>query len=232
VSGAREDRRVRRTRRLLREALLELILEKGYDRLTVQDVLDRADVGRATFYAHFHDKDDLLVSGAEDLRESLRQKMAGFLAGRGEAESDDFDVTRVLFEHAAAHRRLYRALVGKRVGGVIHKHAQQDLSALFREHLEEAVAARQLTPALPVEVVVQYVVSGLLALLTWWLDNDLPYTAEEMNHMFQRLTHNAVAGVMEVRPTNPVDPEDTHGGNDNEISGRASLSYAARQSSA
>jgi AcrR family transcriptional regulator len=191
-----EDRRVRRTRRLLREALLELILEKGYDALTVQDVLDRADVGRATFYAHFHDKDELLVSGAEDIRESLRRKMAGFIAGRGTAEPDGFDVTRVLFEHAAAHRRLYRALMGKRGGGVIYRHAHQDLTTLFREHFEDAIAVRQLTPALPVEVVVQYVVSGLLALLTWWLDNDLPYTAEEMNHMLQRLSRSGVLGVI------------------------------------
>src|SRR5689334_24059575 len=64
----RGDRRVRRTRRLLREALLALVAEKGYDRVTVQDVLDRADVGRATFYAHFRDKDDLLVSGFDELR--------------------------------------------------------------------------------------------------------------------------------------------------------------------
>jgi AcrR family transcriptional regulator len=196
VTGVAEDRRVRRTRRLLREALLELILEKGYEALTVQNVLDRADVGRATFYAHFHDKDELLVSGAEEIRESLRRKMAGFVAGRGGTEPDGFDVTRVLFEHAAAHRRVYRALVGKRGGGVIYKHAHQDLSTLFREHFEEAIAARHLTPALPVEVVVQYVVSGLLALLTWWLDNDLPYTAEEMNRMFQRLSRNGVLGVI------------------------------------
>src|SRR5258707_15719817 len=98
-----EDRRIRRTRRLLRDGLLALVLEKGYDQITVQDILERADVGRATFYAHFRDKDDLLVSGADDLRESLRQQMSAFVASHGEMPPERFDVTEMLFEHAAKH---------------------------------------------------------------------------------------------------------------------------------
>ena len=65
------DRRVQRTRRTLREALIALILEKGYDQVTVQHIIDRADVGRSTFYAHFENKDKLLLSGFENVREML-----------------------------------------------------------------------------------------------------------------------------------------------------------------
>src|SRR5687767_3562998 len=64
VSG---DRRVRRTRRLVQQALVELILEKGYDAVTVTDIIDRADVGRSTFYAHFTDKQDVLFSNLDEL---------------------------------------------------------------------------------------------------------------------------------------------------------------------
>src|SRR6202012_5392571 len=60
------DRRVRRTRDLLHRALLDLIAEKGYPHITVQDILDRADVGRSTFYTHYRDKEDLLRSGIAD----------------------------------------------------------------------------------------------------------------------------------------------------------------------
>src|SRR5262245_65473884 len=81
VAGAREDRRVRRTRRLLGEGLLELVAEKGYDRVTVQDVIGRADLSRATFYAHFRDKDALLGSGLDDLEEGLRDALAAFGQG-------------------------------------------------------------------------------------------------------------------------------------------------------
>jgi AcrR family transcriptional regulator len=67
------DRRVQRTQDLLREALLSLIREKGFDALSVQDIIDRANVGRATFYAHFDNKQDLLLSGFDGLRESLKE---------------------------------------------------------------------------------------------------------------------------------------------------------------
>jgi AcrR family transcriptional regulator len=68
------DRRVQRTRKLLQEALMTLILEKGYEAMTIQDIIDRANVGRATFYNHFLDKQDLLVSGFAELRVSLAQR--------------------------------------------------------------------------------------------------------------------------------------------------------------
>jgi AcrR family transcriptional regulator len=67
VTEAITDRRVQRTRRLLHKAFMSLILEKKYESITVQEILDRADVGRSTFYMHFRDKDELLVSGFQYL---------------------------------------------------------------------------------------------------------------------------------------------------------------------
>src|SRR5215471_9317638 len=191
-----EDRRVRRSRRLLQEALLQLVLEKGYDKVTVQDVLDRADVGRATFYAHFRDKDDLLVSGSEELREVLRAQMTAFLEAEDRPSDEQLVVTRVLFEHAARNRQLYRALMGNRGGGVVLRQAQRDLTALFREHLQQAAAQRRIQPSMPVEIVVQYAVGSLLTLLTWWLDNDLPYSPSEMSGAFQRLSRDGIPGAL------------------------------------
>jgi AcrR family transcriptional regulator len=191
-----EDRRVRRSRRLLQDALLEMILEKGYDKVTVQDILDRADVGRATFYAHFRDKDDLLVSGSEQLREVLREQMSAFLAAGNQQPTERLLVTRVLFEHAARNRQLYRALIGNRGGGVILRQAQRDLTALFREHLDQAAAQQRVQPAAPVEIVVQYVVGALLALLTWWLDNDLSYSPAQMSAAFHRISHDGLGGAL------------------------------------
>jgi len=67
----RVDRRVQRTRQLLNEALMSLIVEKGYEAITVQDIIDRANLGRSTFYAHYQDKEDLLLSGMEKIVHSL-----------------------------------------------------------------------------------------------------------------------------------------------------------------
>src|SRR5215207_10196482 len=74
MSPSPTDRRVRRTQELLRGALMALIMEKGYDRITVQDILDEADVGRSTFYAHYRDKEDLLLSGFDDIRTALAEE--------------------------------------------------------------------------------------------------------------------------------------------------------------
>ncbi|MGH2373308.1 MAG: TetR/AcrR family transcriptional regulator [bacterium] len=199
MKSKRGDRRVGRTRRALHEALRSLILQKGYDHVTVQDVIDRADVGRATFYAHFQDKDDLLMSGFEEMLESLRSHMAALLRGEERQLDEALGVSRALFDHAAGHRREYRALVGSRSGGALLKFAQKALTSLVREHLDQAVTRRRLKPVVPVEVTAHYAVSTLLALLTWWLDNDLPYAAEQMAQMFERLTRPAVAAALGVR---------------------------------
>ncbi|MBI2885789.1 MAG: TetR/AcrR family transcriptional regulator [Chloroflexi bacterium] len=198
MNGDHEDRRVRRTRRLLRESLLALILEKGYDKVTVQDVLDRADVGRATFYAHFHDKDDLLVSGIEELVASLRQHLA-VAARAGSHESHaGFDLARALFEHAAAHRRPYRAHVSGRAGAVLRKYAHEQFTTLLREHLHDVASTHGATPVVPLEVTVQYFASALLGVLTWWLDNETQYSAEEMGNMFLHLAKPTFAAAFAV----------------------------------
>ena len=72
-----EDRRVRRTRRLLRDALVSLVLERGYAGITVEDITDRADLGRATFYSHYTDKDDLLGQVVSDLADDLNPEADG-----------------------------------------------------------------------------------------------------------------------------------------------------------
>src|SRR5690349_21251623 len=76
VTGKRADRRVQRTRRLLHEALLSLIHEKRYEVITVQEILDRADIGRSTFYMHFKDKDELLFSGLENVNILVKSAQA------------------------------------------------------------------------------------------------------------------------------------------------------------
>jgi AcrR family transcriptional regulator len=104
------DRRVRRTRRALHDALLTLMTEKSYDAVTVQDIIDRADVGRSTFYSHFTDKRDLLDSGFEDLNPaarstscSLSQRLAQPAARGGEGM---LCFCLPLLQHAHSHRRL------------------------------------------------------------------------------------------------------------------------------
>lgn len=126
------DRRVRRTRALLHRALIELLLEKGYSRTTVQDILDRADVGRSTFYSHYRDKDDLLVvSCTEYLRAAVNDS--------GPPGTRLWDPVRTLVHMADQNREVYRALVGDRSSAVLVRATVQMVHEILSDHLRDRI---------------------------------------------------------------------------------------------
>lgn len=174
------DRRVQRTRQLLHKSLMELILEKPYDQITVQDILDHANVGRATFYGHFSDKDDLLLGGLDDAQFDIRQYVEEADAA---ADKGKLIPSYSLFHHAQQFHLLYKALLGN--------HGIEIVKTAFRKHLTHMVEQRlkQHSPAfsLPLPVMSQYLVGALMTLMTWWLDHDMPYSPQEMDTMVQQM---------------------------------------------
>jgi AcrR family transcriptional regulator len=204
VGLVREDRRVGRTRRLLQEALRALILEKGYDHVTVQNVIDRADVARATFYAHYRDKDDLLLHGFEGLWNVVSPALEGFAEAEhaGAASGGPLPPSRALVRHVAEHRALYRAFVRSRAGPLILKRVRERLAALTEDHLRAKVARQPGasgtpgTPVVPVDILAEFAVSGLLGVLTWWLDDSSPYDADELATLCERLMAPAMGAAV------------------------------------
>jgi AcrR family transcriptional regulator len=171
------DRRVQRTRRTLREALVALIHERGWDGFSVQDVCDRADVGRSTFYTHYADKEELLAGGFADLRRALRAQLA---ARPGPAEPLGF--SRGLIEHAFEERRLFLAVVGKKSGHVVQQGFREMVLGLVREDLGA------LLPAGPRRDALAVVVAGaLVEYLRWTLESRVPATAEDAHALLTDL---------------------------------------------
>jgi len=175
------DRRVQRTRTLLQDALIGLMMEKGYEAATVQDIIDRANVGRATFYAHFADKETLLSSRLEDLRNLL-------LARQREAPTLGFSLA--MLEHAYSHLRLYQAIIGRdsgafvvqRIHRTIAELATKDVQALgFRGTVEERTLAAE------------YIAGAFMAVLTWWLDRGATLPPQEVDAIFRRLVMPGLA---------------------------------------
>ncbi len=181
------DRRVRRTRQLLREALLSLIQEKGFEALTVQDIIDRANVGRSTFYAHFMNKEDLLVSGLEAFHRSLRERQRQALCREECLGERAFVFSHELFAHASDHRHIFRAMVGKHSGAVVQQYFRKMLVELVREEVKGTVPEAR-RESVPIEAVVQYVAGGLFGLLMWWLDGNMRLSVDEVDTLFRRLT--------------------------------------------
>ncbi|MBT5775558.1 MAG: TetR/AcrR family transcriptional regulator [Dehalococcoidia bacterium] len=182
---ATEDRRVRRTKQRLKDALNELIVEKGYDRVTVQDLIDRADVGRSTFYAHYDTKDDLMMSQLGPLQEQM-----GWALGSDRALTESVVASLPLFEHIAEHHEEFRAMIGSR--GIAL--AEEAVHSALLEHIGEELRRRERQGerhAVPVDARAGFLAGSLMAFATWWLENGMPYSAAQMDEMFQELTRTA-----------------------------------------
>ncbi len=190
-----DDRRVRRTRQLLRDALLSLIQEKGFEALTVQDIIDRANVGRSTFYAHFRNMEDLLVSGLEEFHHSLRERQRRALLRAEGFDEGAFVFSHEVFAHAYDHRDIFRAMVGKQSGAVVQQYFRKMLVELVRKDLR-GTASPDRRGSAPVEMVVQYVAGGLFGLLMWWMDSNMQLSADEVDTLFRRLTIPAVKATL------------------------------------
>lgn len=169
-----DDRRVRRTQRQLREALVSLILERGWDAVTVRDVTERADVGRSTFYVHYADKEALLVSGFDE----LHAEMAA-LGGDGKTP---FAFAEPLMIHAVQNERVFKAVLGRQSG--------QQVQWRFREVVVAALT-RELTvlkaPAAGRATTAHFLAGGFLELLSELLESPSPARAQSLAATFRRL---------------------------------------------
>jgi AcrR family transcriptional regulator len=198
MAAKAEDRRVRRTRATLLSALLDLIVERGYEAVSVQDIVDRANVGRSTFYAHFLDKRELLMSGVEGLQALLVQQRELQVASATEGDVL-LRFSLPLFRHVEGNMRFCRALLGPRSGAIVEPHLQRMLAGLVREKLGGRVVTG-VAPAVALDVAVQYVVSAFIGLLRWWMDQPVPRPAEEMDRQFRIMTLPAITAAQGAAP--------------------------------
>jgi len=179
----------------LHEALFSLIHEKSYDAIVVKEILDRANVGRLTFYTHFRNKDDLLVSGIHDLLRSVQS------AGRPSSATRDEKMlwfSLPIFEHISHYRRAGEARIGTRGRGIIHEHLQHVLAELMAEDVRTALQCRrEKVGQVPPELFVQYVASTFILVLHWWLDSRSSLPPKEVNDVFRALILPTMAAALE-----------------------------------
>jgi AcrR family transcriptional regulator len=181
------DRRVQRTQQLLEAALLSLIKQKPFDAISVQEIIDRANVGRATFYAHYDNKVDLLASGFEGLEQTLKQRQREAHSREGNTDERLFAFSYALLAHAYEHRDAFPAMVGKRGGAVIQHALRNLLVQLVREDVKAMVSEGR-KDLVPAEATVHFIAGGLFGLLMWWLNGKMRISVEEANRIFRQLS--------------------------------------------
>jgi AcrR family transcriptional regulator len=178
------DRRTVRTHILLRQALFALMAERDYDGITVQDILDRANVGRSTFYMHFSGKDELLKVCLEMFRTWLfeAQKKA-----RTVSKSPDtmLGFTLPLFEHLSEQRDLFRRIVAQPSGAaIIRRELEKNFTAVVRRDLANLKSFRS-ADSDAIEPMVAILAGALYSLATWWLAGRSKLTARDLDDMYR-----------------------------------------------
>jgi AcrR family transcriptional regulator len=188
----KQDRRVKRTQNLLAKALIALTLEKGYDAITIRDITQLADVGYATFFRHYHDKDALLQDVLEVVLDEL---MHVFFASsyQGDPAIDGL----LLFSYVQQHSEVIRVLLSSR--------GSSSLIQRIIEAVTQDVVSRQTLiedGIVPTEIAAYHLITSSITLVQWWLENDMPYTPERMGEIYHALI---------IRPTIDINHKEVQG---------------------
>ena len=183
----KQDRRSQRTRHLVGEAFVQLLKEKGYSAITISDIIERANIGRSTFYSHYHDKDDLFVHELERVIEALSHQIP-------EQDEMPFFPSLGLFRHVGEQYELYKAIVWTPGIDLFIKHLQTSLS----HRIEQGLQKNSKDLDIPLPILANFIAGSFLTLLKWWLENKMMYSPAEMDTIFKRLT---TAGIENLKTT-------------------------------
>ena len=168
------------TKNLVLKIFPLLMMEKGYSKITVQDILKKASIGRTTFYAHFTSKEDVLKSSIEELRGSLLASVKNSASA-----TDRFGFTLHFFKHIISHHKLYDDIVGRDDFFIVERYFLRMLTELVSMELliKEYVPAQYTK----LELVIQHVVGAIWAMSIWWIERK-KLSVEEVNDYFKKMT--------------------------------------------
>ena len=176
---------MQKTQNLLREALASLMHEKSYDSIVVKEILDRANVGRSTFYMHFRDKDELLVSRMHDMLRSVRPTGLPSSAKRYEKI---LWFSLPIFEHISHHRHAGEPKIGTKGRAIVHEHLQKVLAEMIADDVRKDLQGRRKAAGqIPPDLLVQYVASTFILVLNGWVESRSPLPPKDINDLFRAL---------------------------------------------
>ncbi len=176
--------RGRDTQRELRNALIELSLEKGYENVTIRDITEHTGLDRSTFYLHYKDKHQLL--------EQSQKQLIDELVARSQEVGNPGDGIEIAFQHMAENAGFYRVLMGLEGDRGINRRLFDYLAGRISERLQERARQLGLEPSLPVEMLAHYYTGALRGIAIWWLEHNEQYSPGEMARIFQKLVTQGI----------------------------------------
>lgn len=178
------DRRVEKTETAIFQAFGDLLQEKKYPRITIQDIADRANVGRTTLYSHFSTKDDLLVAFINRIFTSFYQHLAGRVL-ESDVRTHPVPVSEI-FEHIKSNRRIIQGLFRSDMDDMLFVKMKKHWNNAVEAHLADSIS-NCIKPAVPVDILVNHITSSLIELAKWWVETDSPYSPKQMEAYFSVL---------------------------------------------
>ena len=179
-----KDARVRRTQRRLRDAIVSLIHEKSYPAIAVNEILERADVGRSAFYAHFPNKDALLASGIEQMMHAQPPRTLPPSVGRfGNVLRFSFPV----FDYIGQCRHAAEAKMGRSGRHIVHQHLHRVLAEHIRDEVGRLLQRGDGRAAGPADLATEYIVATFILVLNWWVESRSQLSAREVDDVFLAL---------------------------------------------
>jgi AcrR family transcriptional regulator len=189
---SKTDPRVIRTRALLHKAIIELITERGFDPITIQDITDRATLNRATFYLHYRDKNDLLFNVFDEIIKGILPTPSRvFDPEHPQRAMPDMEH---IFDHIAEYAGFYHALLGESGAPFVVARFREYIEGLGMSWLQflQPEQPDKENASAPFEIAANFIGSAYLGVIIWWLDNDMPYSSKYMADQMKRLTTQGV----------------------------------------
>jgi AcrR family transcriptional regulator len=189
VQPEKKDRRTKKTRQVLRGALLMLLKEKRYEDISVQDIIERADVARSTFYVHYVDKDDLLTGSHGVFAENLEHDLSAHPNRHPEMFS-----TLAWFYHMQAQREILKVIAKDSALDL----AMKTLRGIIYRSVEAGMKSHNfaVSTSVPPSLVADYLTDTLMTVIKWWFKDGMKHTPEQMDEIFQRLAMPGILGMV------------------------------------
>lgn len=179
------DRRKLKTRKALHQSLVALVLEKGYDAVTISEIAENADLGRATFYLHYKDKDELLIEMMNALVNDFMAQLSKYPIRLLDIEHTELIHQAFLF--AKQHSDLFRVIMRGHGPFTTTLRLQEQIAEYIQQRSRENFGIDGLNPRIPADVISNYFAGALLSCIFWWLEKDSGYTAEQMAEYYKKL---------------------------------------------
>lgn len=192
---SKEDPRVRKTRRLLRDALVSLILEKDYASVSIKEITSRADVAYITFFRHYESIDHLLM-------EVLDEGLAGLqgyietLAKQSETSALEIE-GRLIFEYIEQKADLFRILFKSQSVARVRKKVVQNIAVIFQK---SCIPLARTGNPVTIAITSNHIATSLLALIEWWLDSNLKPAPDQMGRVYKSLIIDSTVSALAKLP--------------------------------